>query len=438
MNYPELVRSCLFHEIAEMSENPRSYVKNPDTDFTRTRKLPFGDLIRFLITMGSGTTGHELLKFFDYAPNTVSNSAFCQQRNKLLTNALPNLLHRFNVHFPLQVYRGKYNLVACDGSEFQIARNPDDPSTFYPPGGQSLKGFNMLHTVYLYDILSKRYLDCVIQPGRHKNEFRAICDLTDRYSYEGIPIFIGDRGFSCYNFYAHAMENGSFFLVRAKDVIIRRFLGLDALPDFIDTRADLILTRNQSKKYRKHPDRAEQYRYINYNVAFDYVEPGSFDEYLLSLRIIRIGIMEGVFENLITNLPEDEFSVEDLKEFYHLRWDIETSFRDLKHTLGADGLHSKKIEYITQEIWARLILFNFCAVITANVSISQHDTKHLYQINFSMAMKICHHFIRFRGHDPPWELDVLIGSNTLPIRHGRTYARRHRPRLPASFGYRPS
>lgn len=42
-----------------------------------------------------------------------------------------------------------------------------------------------LHTISLYDLLSKRYPDVLVQPGRLKNEFAALCQLTDRYIYGG-------------------------------------------------------------------------------------------------------------------------------------------------------------------------------------------------------------------------------------------------------------
>jgi hypothetical protein len=70
---------------------------------------------------------------------------------------------------------GGYSLIAVDGCEFNITRNPKDPSTYHPPTRNSKKGFNSIHTVSLYDLFSKRYLDVVIQPGRLKNEFAALC-----------------------------------------------------------------------------------------------------------------------------------------------------------------------------------------------------------------------------------------------------------------------
>lgn len=419
-----------------MSENSRLFAKNPDADFTRKRKLDFENLIRFLVSKEGGTTGHELLKYFGYANNTISNSAFHQQRGKLSPKAMPHLLRQFNSHFPPTLYKNTYRLVACDGSEFNIARNPDDPDTFHPPSGCSSRGFNMIHTISLYDLLSKRYLDCVIQPGRKKNEFRAICDIVDRYPTEDNPIFIADRGFASYNFYAHVIKKGAYFLVRAKDINVKRLLKLEELPDRIDTNIEIILTRTSSKKKRKRPELAEQYRYITPEVSFDYIAPGTCDEFSLSLRVIRIEIEDGIFVNVITNLPPEKFGAEEIKYLYHLRWGIEISFRDLKHNIGAVNFNSKNVGFIEQEIWARLILFNFCAIITAHVVIAQKDTKHFHQVNFAMAVKICHHFIRLRKNEPPPDVEGLIGSYTLPIRLGRSFARQHRFQSPASFCYR--
>ena len=100
----------------------------------------------------------------------------------------------------------------------------------------------------LYTSCSKRYLDLEVQPGRLKNEFQAICNLMDRYAYGGLPIFIADRGFSSYNVFAHAIENKVDFLIHAKDLNVQRFLGVETLPDKLDTTVELILTRTQSKK----------------------------------------------------------------------------------------------------------------------------------------------------------------------------------------------
>lgn len=436
MTYPEQVKSRLWSDIRIMSEQAEQFVKKPGVDFSRTRKLGFGELMHFLISMQSGTTGHELLKYFDYSADAITASGFLQQRNKLLPDAMRHLLLQFNSHFPFEVYNGIYRLLAVDGAEFNIFRNPDDPGTYHPPTGRSKKGFNALHTVSLYDLINKRYLDCMIQPGKMKNEFRAICDLADRYQHGGVPVFIGDRGFSCYNFFAHAIEKGIFFLIRAKDVNAKRLLGLKELPECIDADVEIILTRTQSKKKWMRPDLAAQYRFICSEVTFDFIEHGSDDEYHLPLRVVRVPVADGVYENLITNLPAGEVSADELKHWYNLRWGIETSFRDLKHTIGTVNFHSKKVDFIVQELWARLILFNFCTIIALHVVIKKKGAKYVYQVNYAMAIKVCHHFIRLRGREPPPDVVGLIGKYALPIRPLRRYARQHRFQFPTGFCYR--
>ena len=434
MSFPQKVKSTLWAVVDAMACNTSLFVKNPGKDFTRDRKLGFVQLIHFFLCMGIGCINHELLKYFYFLPDEVPTaSAFHRQRAKLLPETFHHILTQFNLRFPTKGLWGRYSLIAADGCEFNIARNPQDPSTFHPASGRSKKGFNSLHTISLYDLLSKRYLDVVIQPGRHKNEFAALCQLIDRYIYGGCPIFVADRGFASYNVFAHALEKGCFFAIRAKDVNTRRLLAADSLPQQIDKWVDVIFTRSNSKKKRLPPELAPFYRYICKAVPFDFITD-SCPEYPMRLRVVRFQIAEGVYENIITNLPSDEFSLEQIKHIYHLRWGQETSFRDLKHTIGTANFHSKSPEYIGFEILCRMTLYNFCTIITMEVPIKKRTGKWEYQVNLSMAIKICFEFLSDRMG--PGSVNDLISRYILPIRPNRTYARQLRFQVPASFAYR--
>ena len=434
MSFPQKVKSTLWAVVDAMACNTSLFVKNPGKDFTRDRKLGFVQLIHFFLCMGSGCINHELLKYFYFLPDEVPTaSAFIRQRAKLLPETFHHILTQFNLRFPTKGLWGRYSLIAADGCEFNIARNPQDPSTFHPASGRSKKGFNSLHTISLYDLLSRRYLDVVIQPGRHKNEFAALCQLIDRYIYGGCPIFVADRGFASYNVFAHALEKGCLFAIRAKDVNTRRLLEADSLPQQIDKWVDVIFTRSNSKKKRLHPELAPFYRYICKAVPFDFITD-SCPEYPMRLRVVRFQIAEGVYENIITNLPSDEFSLEQIKHIYHLRWGQETSFRDLKHTIGTANFHSKSPEYIGFEILCRMTLYNFCTIITMEVPIKKRTGKWEYQVNLSMAIKICFEFLSDRMG--PGSVNDLISRYILPIRPERTYARQLRFQVPASFAYR--
>ena len=434
MSFARKVKSTLWAIVDAMSCNLAPFVKNPGKDFTRDRKLGFVQLIRFCLCMESGCIGHELLKYFYFNPDEAPTApAFVQQRAKLLPEAFRHILRQFNFQFPTKAFMGKYSLIAADGCEFNIARNPKDPSTFHPASGRSKKGFNSLHTISLFDLLSKRYLDVVLQPGRKKNEFAALCQLISRYPFGGNPIFVADRGFASYNVFAHAVNKGFYFAIRAKDINTKRLLAVNSLPDRLDQWTDVILTRSNSKKKRMHPQLSTLYRYICKAVPFDFITDSS-PEYRMRLRVVRFRITDGTYENIITNLPDDEFKAEQIKYIYHLRWGQETSFRDLKHTLGTANFHSKSPEFIEFEILCRMILYNFCTIITMEVPIEKKTDKWEYQVNLSMAIKICFAFLS--DHVAPGNVNGLISQYILPIRPGRTYARQLRFQSPASFAYR--
>lgn len=159
-----------------------------------------------------------------------------------------------------------------------------------------------------------------------------------------------------------------------------------------------MATRRYTNEIKAHP---EKYKFMPQNQKFDFLPGGSKDTYPISFRLVRFPISENTFEVLITNLDRDAFSVEKLKELYHMRWGIETSFRELKYALGLVNLHSKKVQFIIQEIFARLIMYNFCELITLHTVIKQKKgTKHLYQVNYTIAIAICLHFFKCRGHEP--------------------------------------
>ena len=94
-NYPKKVRKILHSIISDMAKNPWLYAKHPGKDFTRKRKLPFEKTISTLICMGGGTLNKELLEQFKFDPSIATSSAFLQQRDKLLPEALDYLLHEF-------------------------------------------------------------------------------------------------------------------------------------------------------------------------------------------------------------------------------------------------------------------------------------------------------------------------------------------------------
>lgn len=432
MIFAEYVKNNLLSLIQEMAAVPWLFSKNPTADFSRSRKLDFASTIQLILSMESGSLKKELLDYFHFSVDTPSVSAFSQQRNKLLPETFQFLFYEFNSLFPLQRNYKGYRLLACDGSDLNIARNPTDTDTYF----QSLptdRGFNQFHLNALYDLCEKRYTDVMIQPARKENESLAMVQMIDRYPEQKKTIFIADRGYETYNIFAHVQEKGMYYLIRVKDGGGGSMTGSFELPnkDEFDHAMQLVLTRKQTNEVKANP---KQYKIIPKASPFDYLDLHDRKFYALNFRVVRFAITEDSYECIITNLPEKEFPANEIKKIYAMRWGIETSFRELKYAIGLSCFHSKKVEYIMQEIYARLILYNYCEIITMNVVIHQKDTKHVYQMNYTIAIHICRYFLR-NDISPP-DVEKLIQKNLLPVRPGRSDPRKVKPKSAVSFLYR--
>ena len=432
MKFSQYVKEILLSKMHEMASCCWLFVRNPNSDFTRRRKLDFETMLRCLIAMESGSLKRELLKMFRFNPDTATVSAFNQQREKILPEALEFLFREFNQGIgEYRTYRG-FRLLANDSSDLNIARNPDDWENYFQHHPDSA-GYNQLQLNAMYDLLSRRYTDAIIHPGVKNNECRAMADMIDRCDCGHKTIFIADRGYEAYNIFAHAEQRGMYYLVRVKDVGSRGGMAssfpLPQTKEF-DTEVNLMLTR----KYINRTKACLGYKFLSASSPFDYLSQNKF--YPISLRVVRFAIDADTYECVITNLSKKEFPPDELKKLYGMRWGIETAFRELKYAIGLSCFHAKKLDSIKQEIFARLILYNFCEIITAHVAILQKVTKHAYQANYTMAIHFCRHFLRFNSDISPPVLEMLIQQNLLPVRPGRTHPRKHTPKAFVSFMYR--
>lgn len=428
-----LVKETLLNLISEMDNCRALYAVNPTQDFTRNRKLCFQKLITFLLYMGGNSIRNELTEYFDFDVNTVTSSAFVQQREKLLPCALEYLLHEFTNSFTHNKTCKGYRLLAIDGSSISIPCNPRDEDSYFKQGES--KGYNLLHLNAMYDLCNQIYTDALIQPRRKMNEFDAFAKMVDRARISEKSIVIADRGYESYNLFAHVEQKGWNYLIRVKDINSNGMLSSFNLPstDEFDVKIDITLTRKQTKKEKAD---TKHYKFLPTNSRFDFLDLHHNIYYPISLRVLRIKINDNLYETIITNLESEKFSPCDIKELYALRWGIETSFRKLKYTVGLVNFHSKKINCIIQEIFSRLVIYNFCEIITAHIIVSTKSRKYAYKVNFSFAVLICKRLILPICKARPPDVEALLGKHTLPIRKGRSSPRKIQHKSSVSFLYR--
>ena len=390
--------------------------------------------------MEGGSLTNELMKRFGCRTDIASTSAFVQQRGKILPEAFETIFRMFvDESDPSRLYNG-YRLFAVDGSDIQIPTNPQDKDSYFP-GSNGQHPYNLLHLNAMYDLLQRTYVDAIVQKRHSCDECRSLADMVDRSSVKQPAIIIADRAYESYNVLAHIQEKGWFFLIRVKDSSSSGLAaGLDLpLLDMFDFPIHLSLTRKQTNETKHLRKQRNHYKLIQSNRTFDYLPAKSRKHhptvfYQLPFRVVRFAISENSFETVVTNLPLDSFPPSELKRLYAMRWGIETSFRELKYTVGLLHFHAKKTEHILQEIFARLTMYNFSELITSHVVIQKQSRKHAYRANFSAAVHICRQF--FLGNVSPPDVEALITRHVSPIRPGRSKPRVLSAKTAVSFLYR--
>lgn len=432
MNIFSSVKQILIEHIQSLDQYKEEFVKNPGRDFTRKRKLTFFDTIMLIISMECGTIRSELLKYFSYSPETATSSAFIQQRDKIKPNAFRTLFYAFSDSFTSESKDG-YHYYAVDGSEVLIPLEGENEAYRYF-GRENQRPYYQVHLNAIYDLLSKRYTSAYIEPRKGHDERKAFDIMLDENSFPQNSVFIFDRGYEGYPLMAHISQKNQFFVIRAKDKSTGGILkGLD-LPseDEFDITFDKILVNNLSSKHKQNP---ELYHRVHFNPKSYYLND-TVKEFPLSFRIIRLRLNNGSYECLLTNLPKEQFDVAALKEIYNSRWGIETSFRQLKYTIGLLDFHSKKIESIEQEIWARLILYNYSMIVTANIKERKNNSRYQCKLNIANAINICRKFLKSLIDETLPNIEKLISGELLPVRAERNVPRNKSIIKPRKFNYR--
>ena len=439
MNQIKRIKAVLNKSIKSVCQSPSEYCLNPEKDFTRKKKLPMDKVIKTVLGFSSKSLNNEIIDIFSANADMPSASALVQQRSKLLPSAFEAVFKRFtNFMNIVKLYDG-YRLLAVDGSDIHTPTNPDDTDSYLKVKDSS--PYNLYHLNALYDLCSYTYLDAVVQKRKNWNEHRALCDMVDRYESSVPTIFIADRGYESYNNLAHIQQIGQFFIFRIKDSRSNGILSGFDLPDedCFDFSVSLTLTNKQTTLTKSLCKDRNRFRFSPSNSNFDflpsksnYSDPPAF--FQIHFRLVRLEVVPGKYEVLITNLPADSFPPKKLKYLYSLRWGIETSFRSLKYTIGLLFFHSKKPEHILQEIFAKLTIYNFTELIAASISIHNATRNLIYKINFSAAAIVCRKF--FLGVCSPTFVETVIQKYVLPVRSLDGKPRLLKSKPAVSFLYR--
>ena len=430
------IREALYSAIRSVCSVSWLFARAPGPDFTRNGKLPLEKLITLILSLKGGSLASELMDHFGCSADIASVPAFVKRRGRLLPEAFSFLFHLFVERTqPSTLFQG-FRLFAVDGSDLHIPTDPDDTDSFFPGKGDS-KPYNLLHLDALYDLMSHTYLDASVCPKRLSDECRALCDMVDRTDLSHPAIILADRGYESYNVLAHILQKGWKFLIRVKNGAGGIVSGLPVPnSEEFDIQVNLSLTRKQTNEAKALALASPFFKILSSDTVFDFLPMKNKKSvpvlpFQIPFRLVRFKLSDSSIETVITNL---DFPPDQLKRLYAMRWGIETSFRQLKYTIGLLHFHAKKVEHIYQEIFARLILYNFTELITSPVIFHKADNKYAYRANFTVAVHVCRQF--FLGNVSPPDVEAVISRNISPVRPGRNAPRNLSAVRTISFTYR--
>ncbi len=138
------------------------------------------------------------------------------------------------------------------------------------------------------------------------------------------------------------------FVIRIKDAtsstsILKYYKTPDSEEN--DIPLNFILTSKNNRHVKDHWD---VYMYISSSSKQPEYDVQTTE---LPLNITDVSIKPACegnesFITVCTNLSENEFGTEDIKQIYRLRWHVEVGFRGLKRNTDLEWTHSRKIDLV--------------------------------------------------------------------------------------------
>lgn len=417
---PELREACFAH---------------PDSDFTRERDLPLHRLLVLLMAMGGGCLDEELWDAM-WPTGSVPSASALTQRRELLTDAGCMYLFRRVTEEcmvlagsvePPEPFHGIPRLLAVDGCDVNVSPDPNSKETRV--GGRKRKGWNQYHLNCLYDVGAQQFVAAELQPKRRTHETKATCDMVSALELDCLTLLVGDRGYGSLNLIETVRRKENLHcLIRVKNNWIREIAELKDGEDDVDMCIRVITTQTKADKERIREGKA---KYLSGASKFGKYKRSQVwfyeSEVDVRFRVVRVALDSGEVETLVTTLPREGFPPEVLSELYHVRWQIENSYRVLKWQNHLARMHCRRDDLSRQEVWARLAMHNLVSAVVACAGrLFPHedapDAKYRTVCDRHRATFCCATFLLNPGACPSCVTEWIARGRT-PVRPGRTSPR---------------
>lgn len=328
-------------------------------DFTRDRKMPFKQLVLFMINMVRSSIQTCLDNYFEMMGQEdvhMTEQSFSEARQKINWEAFQDLFKTIVDHIYTGYYKTwhGYRVSAIDGTKVQI---PDDPKLrgYFGTTGEGNTAATGQASA-LYDVLNNFLIDAQLEPIRVGER-----ELAQRHidALCGMPSFdkectLFDRGYASFQLIETLTGRGVHYVMRVK----RGF----------STRIDQLGEGDHSiiLQKKEHAD--------------------------ICVRVIKFTLPSGEEETLVTDITDKRMGGKAFKALYFKRWPIETKYDEIKNKLAVENFSGRTVNGIMQDFFITMYMSNVLAVACreaqADVDAARElkDNKYSYHVNVSHAI----------------------------------------------------
>ena len=377
------------------------------SDFTRTRSMPFEEVVWFMLMRFKCSTSSALRRFFDKLEIgfPIRQQSFSESRYKIRHEAFIELF-KVTVDTMLANCHKKwhgYRLLAIDGSKINL---PQDAALmeYFGANGRGAKSCQCQGSL-MYDVQNDIVLDAAIAPLSDDERSLAWAHLDE--CKVSLPdekkLVLFDRGYPSFDLIEKLENDGFHYVMRAR------------------------------KKFNNDIDAQTN------SDGFVWLSKG---EKRIHIRVIKFALDSGEEETLITNITDKRLGKNAFKKLYFMRWPVETKYNIAKSKLQVENFTALTVEGVKQDFFAAMYLVNVAAAaaIDAQADIdaakNTKGNKHGQKANTNELTGILKDMLVLALVEDDTDKTAsmiqsiinVITHHTIPIRDNRSVPRKPYPR----------
>lgn len=390
------------------------------TDFSRTRKQPFGDMLLFMFNFLRKSLPIEIDNFVNFLNSNkaflgiqnFTKSAFVQKRRKInpaVFNYLSSVIvenYYIKSNPDVKLFNG-FRVLAVDGSKMTLPFTQELKAFYGVTQNQHKTTVIQAVSSVFYDVLNRFVIDAHLD---NVNSSERELALKHKAHWKKNDLVIYDRGYPSYDFKHEHVKAGIDYLIRVKksqSTVVNEF----------------VISKKRTLIVDIFPPRRQEFTGKDYDMNTS-----------IKVRLVKVDLSGGEVEVLMTSLLDSQIYPSSMfKELYFLRWGVETYYDELKNKLKVEFFTGYSKTTILQDFFCAIFISNLQSVIVNSLQEEMKEKNLNSKLDYKINTNLSYGFLKNRIlelliKEAPLEsvfkeLENLFLENTIPIRENRNNKR---------------